>query len=262
MTTVSNPIRLPYVEHGDADGVPVLMLHGWSDSWRSFEPMLGHLPSGVRAIAASQRGHGDAGRPADGYTPADFAADAVRLLDALEIERAVVVGHSMGAWIAERMALDAPERVDGLVLAGAIGPVDTNPAAPELLELVSGFADPVDPDFVREFQLSTTERPLPPGQLDVFVAESLKLPARVWRAAAEGFPRGDLYGELAAIEAPALLIWGDRDAITPRDEQDRLAEAIPGARLSVYEGTGHAVHWEEPERFAAEVAAFAAGVTR
>jgi pimeloyl-ACP methyl ester carboxylesterase len=148
------------------------------------------------------------------------------------------------------------------VLAGAIGPVDANPATPELLELVSGFADPVDPDFVREFQLSTTERPLPAGQLDVFVAESLKLPARVWRAAAEGFPRGDLYGELTAIAAPALLIWGDRDAISPRAEQDRLAEAIPGARLSVYEGTGHAVHWEEPERFAAEVAAFAARVSR
>jgi pimeloyl-ACP methyl ester carboxylesterase len=256
VTTLTNRIQLPYVEHGDPDGMPVLMLHGWSDSWRSFEPVLDHLPAGVRAIAATQRGHGDADRPVEGYAPADFAADAVALLDSLEIERAVVVGHSMGAWVAERIALDHPDRVDGVVLAGAIGPVDANPATPELLELVSGFADPVDPDFVREFQLSTTERPLPAGQLDVFVAESLKLPARVWRAAAEGFPRGDFYGELTAIAAPALLIWGDRDAISPRAEQDRLAEAIPGARLSVYEGTGHAVHWEEPERFAADVAAF------
>ena len=60
-------LRIPYVEHGDRTGTPVLMLHGYTDSWRSFEPLLRHLPPGLRAIAPSQRGHGDAGRPAVGY---------------------------------------------------------------------------------------------------------------------------------------------------------------------------------------------------
>jgi pimeloyl-ACP methyl ester carboxylesterase len=257
MTTLSNAISLPYVEQGDPGGVPVLMLHGWSDSWRSFEPVLPHLPAGVRAIAATQRGHGDAERPADGYAPRDFAADAVALLDSLEIERAVIVGHSMGAWIAERLAIDHPGRVLGVVLAGAIGPVDRNAVLTELQEAVAEFEDPVDPDFAREFQLSTVERPLAPGQLDVFVAETLKLPARVWQATGAAFPRGDLYGQVAAIAAPTLLIWGDRDPIATRDEQDRLVESIPHARLRAYLGTGHAVHWDEPERFAADVGAFA-----
>jgi pimeloyl-ACP methyl ester carboxylesterase len=261
MTTLTNTIELPYVEQGDPDGIPVLLLHGWSDSWHSYEPVLPHLPSDIRAIAVTQRGHGDAQRPADGYASGDMAADAVALLDSLAIERAVVVGHSMGAWVAERIAIEYPERVSGVVLAAAIGPVDANPVAAELLREVAAFSDPVDPDWVRAFQISTTELPLAPEQLDLFVAESLKLPARVWQAAAAAFPRGDLYAELTAIEAPTAVIWGDRDSVGPREEQLRIAAAIGGARLTVYEGIGHALHWEQPERFAADLAAFVAEVT-
>jgi pimeloyl-ACP methyl ester carboxylesterase len=222
--------------------------------------VLPHLPPEIRAIAVTQRGHGDAERPAEGYAPSDLAGDAVALLDTLEIERAVVVGHSMGAWVAERVAIDHPDRVGGIVLAGAIGPVDANPVAAEIMSDVAAFSDPVDPDWVRGFQVSTTERPLAPEQLDVFVAESLKLPARVWQATATGFPRGDLYGELAAIEAPSVVIWGDRDSVGPREEQLRIVAAVGGARLTVYEGIGHALHWEQPERFAADVAGFAVAV--
>jgi non-heme chloroperoxidase len=260
MPTLINPIALPCVEQGDKDGIPVLMLHGWSDSWRSYEPVLPHLPRELRAIVPTQRGHGDAERPAEGYTPGDLASDAVALLDRLEVERAVVVGHSMGAWVAERVAIDHPDRVRGLVLAGAIGPVDANPVADELLREAAAFRDPVDPDWVRGFQIGTTERPLDPAQLDAFVEESLKLPARVWSAVAAGFPRGDLYGELAAIDVATAVLWGDCDSVGPREEQLRIAASIPGATLTVYEGTGHALHWEEPERFAADVAAFAAEV--
>jgi non-heme chloroperoxidase len=252
-------VRLQYVEQGEPHGIPVLLLHGWSDSWRSFEPVLPYLPGDLRAIALTQRGHGDADRPQSGYVPRDLAADAVALLGVLDIERALVVGHSMGAWVAERIAVDWPERVRGLVLAGALGPVEGNPVATELFDEVLTFSDPIDPGFVAEFQRSTIARPLPDGQLEVFVAESLKMPARVWRATAAAFRDIDVYADAAAIAAPALVIWGDRDDITPRDEQDRLVAAIPQARLRVYEGTGHALHWEEPARFAADVAAFATG---
>src|SRR5690242_19231314 len=89
-------LRLPCAQFGDAGGMPVLLLHGYTDSWRSFELVLPHLLCGIRAVVPTQRGHGDAGRPECAYTPADFAADASAVLDALGIERAVVVGHSMG----------------------------------------------------------------------------------------------------------------------------------------------------------------------
>ena len=123
--------------------------------------------------------------------------------------------------------------------------------------VVSGLTDPVDPGFVREFQEGTVARPVPPAFLDTVVRESLKVPARVWQAVFEGFLGADFSARLGEIEVATLIVWGDRDAICPRSEQEALATAIPGARLVVYPGAGHAPHWEEPERFAADLAAFA-----
>jgi non-heme chloroperoxidase len=100
--------KLEYVEQGDRSGVPLVLLHGYTDSWRSFEPVLPHLPSDVRAFALTQRGHGDAARPAHRYGPPDFAADVARFMDRLGIGAAVIAGHSMGASVAQRFALDHP----------------------------------------------------------------------------------------------------------------------------------------------------------
>jgi pimeloyl-ACP methyl ester carboxylesterase len=125
-------LRIPYVRQGDPEGMLVLLLHGYADSWRSFELLLPHLPRGLRAIAPTQRGHGDAGRPAQGYTPRDFAEDAVALLDALGIERALVVGHSMGGQAALRLAIDNPRRVLGVVLVNGFATLDGDPVARRL----------------------------------------------------------------------------------------------------------------------------------
>jgi pimeloyl-ACP methyl ester carboxylesterase len=145
--------KLDYVEQGKASGIPVVLLHGWTDSWHSFEPVLPHLPSDLRAFAITQRGHGDAGRPALGYGPRDFAADVAQFMDLLGIGAAVIAGHSMGSSIAERFALDHPERTLGLVLLGAFTSWRDNPGVMELwTTAISTLEDPVDPDFVRSFR--------------------------------------------------------------------------------------------------------------
>jgi non-heme chloroperoxidase len=249
-------VRLPYVEQGDPAGVPVVLLHGYTDSWHSFERVLPHLPASIHAFAPSQRGHGDADRPAAGYRPRDFAADLVAFMDERGLERAIIAGTSMGSNIAERFALDHPERTLGLVLASAAITWHT-PAVLELWDVVSTLEDPINPDFVREFQESTLAQPIPPAFLETVVAESLKVPARVWRAAfREAHLDVDIAGELDAIETTTLIVCGDRDAIHPRREQEALAKAISGSRHVVYHGAGHALHWEDPERFAADLAAF------
>lgn len=89
------------------------------------------------------------------------------------------------------------------------------------------------------------------------MAESLKLPAWVWRAAFAGLLEMDLSAGLPRIEQPVLLVHGERDAFATREEQDWLLGTLPNARLVSFEGAGHAPHWEEPERFARELAAFA-----
>jgi non-heme chloroperoxidase len=262
--TLPGGLRLPYVEQGDPAGIPIVLLHGYTDSWTSFARLLDHLPHRFRAIALSQRGHGDAGRPLRAYHPRDFADDLADFLDAVGIDAAVIVGHSMGSLVAQRFAIEYPARVRGLVLIGAFTGLGRNPLIRELWEsTVATMTDPVDPAFVREFQLSTLATPVPSDFLDLVVAESLKLPARLWREVLAGQMDENVVGELDRIASPTLVLWGDRDDLFPqRREQERLAAAIGDARLVVYPGIGHALHWEEPVRVAADLASFAQGLGR
>ena len=142
--TLPNGVTLEYVEQGDRHGVPVVLLHGVTDSWRSFEHVLPHLPRSLRAIAVSQRGHGRSSQPATGYRFADFADDLVLFMDTLRIARAVIVGHSMGGGVAQRFALDHPDRTMGVVLAGTSPGMRGNPAVVEFWQSgVSTLTDPI-----------------------------------------------------------------------------------------------------------------------
>lgn len=254
---LTNGVKLRYVEQGDPAGAPVLFLHGITDSWRSFEPVLPHLPASIHAFAISQRGHGDSDRPAADYNTRDFAADIAAFMGAFNLERAVIAGHSMGSSIARRFALDYPERTLGLVLMGSFFAFRGNPELADLRDAVSRLTDPVDYGFALEFQQSTLAGPVPQTYLDVVVEESLKVPARVWRAALEGLLEDDHTAELRRIDSPTLIVWGDKDAFCPDSDQQALRAAIRGSQLITYPGVGHALHWEEPERFAADLAAFA-----
>jgi non-heme chloroperoxidase len=245
-------IRLHYVAQGPAEGPVVLLLHGYADSSFSFSRVLPLLPREARAIAVDQRGHGRSDRPESGYTIDDFATDAVQFLDALDLRSAVVVGHSMGSFIARRLAELAPGRVAGLVLIGS-APVAAGAAMQELVAAVADLSDPVDPAFVRGFQESTVTRSVPPGFMDGVVAESLRVPARVWKAAASGLLDDRSVG---GISCPTLIVGGTADGVFPPEEQSALAAMIPGARLELLDGVGHAPHWEEPERFMVALAPF------
>ncbi len=171
-------VRLEYVEQGDQADTPMVLLHGYTDSWHSFELVLPHLPPFIHAFAPSQRGHGDSERPMAGYRPEDFAADVAAFMDESGLEQAVIVGTSMGSIVAERFALDYPDRVLGLVLASA-AITWHSPALLALWDVVATLEDPVSAEFAREFQESTLARPIPPAFLETVVAESLKVPARV-----------------------------------------------------------------------------------
>jgi pimeloyl-ACP methyl ester carboxylesterase len=254
---LSTGVELAYVEQGDPAGIPMIFLHGITDSWHSFEPVLPHLPNTIHTFALTQRGHGEAERPATGYLPQDFAADVAAFMDALQIERAVIAGHSMGSTNAQRFGLDYPERALGLVLMGSFASFKDKPELVEFVEAgISQLEDPIDPAFAREFQESTLAQPIPPEFLETIVQESLKVPARVWKAAFQGIFEGEFPSELGKIKTPTLIIWGDQDAYCPRSDQETLRTAIVGSRLLVYSGAGHAFHWEEPARFATDLVAF------
>jgi non-heme chloroperoxidase len=249
-----NGPRLHYAETGDSEGQAVIFLHGWPDSWFSFSRVLPLLPHEIRALAVDQRGFGDSDRPSSGYTIPEMAGDVIAFLDALGIERATLVGHSFGSFVARQAAIEQPERVDKLVLIGS-GYSAANPVTREVQSALRDLPDPIPVEFAREFQASTAHRPLPADFFNRIVSESLKLPPRLWRLAFDGLLGHNDTRLLERIEARTLLLWGDRDALFSRVDQDRLVEALPGARLNVYEETGHCPNWEQPERVAADIAA-------
>lgn len=253
---LSNGVTLQYVEQGNSSGVPVLLLHGGTDSLHSFDLVLPHMPDSIHAFALTLRGHGDSSRPDFGYRYVDFAADVAAFMDVIGLESAVVVGHSLGRVIAQRFAIDNPERTTGLVLIGAFAGEPGNPAIIELTEAVSKFSDPIDEGFVREFQKSTLAQPVPPTFLELVIRESLKVPARVWREMFVGIRDDHAASELSKIAVPTLVLSGEKDGFAPSSEVARVAATIPGARFVVYPLAGHALHWEEPARFASDLTAF------
>ncbi len=246
---------LHYAEQGDPRGEAIVFLHGWPDSWFSFSRLVPLLPQQYRAISLDQRGFGDSERPDGGYGICDLATDAVAFLDALSIERATLVGHSFGSFVARRVAIAYPERVARLVLIGS-GLSATNPVTRDVQAALLELADPVPEAFARDFQASTAYIQLPESFFERIVVESRKLPARLWRDALEGLLAYEDAEQLVGIAAPTLLMWGDRDALFPRADQDQLRAAIPGARLTIYPETGHCPNWERPEQVAADLSAF------
>jgi pimeloyl-ACP methyl ester carboxylesterase len=247
--------RLHYAEHGNHDGDPVVFLHGWPDSWFSFSRVVPLLPGRLHAFVPDQRGFGESDRPDGGYGIEEFADDIVAFLDAVSIERATIVGHSFGSFVTRRVAITNPQRVDRIVLIGtAVSAV--SPVTREVQADMVSLEDPVPVEFARSFQAGTAYAPLPDAFFERLIVESMKLPARLWREVLDGVLAYDDAKQLTRITVPTLLLWGERDPLFSRADQDHLVAAIKGARLKIYEETGHCPIWERPELVAADLQEF------
>ncbi|MBA3654979.1 MAG: alpha/beta hydrolase [Actinobacteria bacterium] len=255
--TLETGVTLSYAERGDGSRPPVVLLPGPTDSWRSYEQVLDRMPKSTRTIAVSQRGHGDSDKPATGYRVEDFAGDAISLLDALDIEAAVLVGHSGSCLVTRRVAIAHPDRVAGLVLEASPSTLVDDPGVREFVDsVVCNLDDPIDPAFARSFVIDTSSGDVAPALLDTLAGELMKVPARVWRETFAGLQEYDDLAELSRVTAPALLLWGDADPLVGRHMQEELLRRMASATLIAYPGLGHTPRWEDPARFAADLTAF------
>jgi len=247
-------VSVAYVSAGPAAGAPVVLLHAWGESRRSFDRLLPMLPGTIHAVAMDLRGHGDADKPAAGYSLAEVAADVAAFMDAAGVPSAVLVGSSSGGYVAQQVAITSPHRVAGLVLVGSPRSLQGRPS---FADEVDQLTDPVDAVWVRRF-LDWFPRfhPVPPWYIDGRVHDGARMPAHVWRATLAGLVSARPPTDTATITAPALLVWGARDGLLTYEDQQALAAAIPASRLIVYQDTGHLVLWEQPERVAADLTSF------
>ena len=262
MIRLKSGVSLQYAESVNKDGIPVVFLHGFTDSRHSFDYLVPQLSPAIHWVVISQRGHGQSDKPETNYLPEDFAADLYEFLEVRNIKKPIIVGHSMGATIAEAFALRHPEQLSGLVLISAVPGLRSNPVLREFGNQVALLKDPIDHAFASDFQKSTLSLPIPESFLDTVINETLKVPAAVWRSVMKGLIATDYSRQLKKIRVPTLLIYGDNDNFSSLHDQEQLKADIKNSKLLIYSGVGHAIHWEKPLRTASDISSFIKEVTR
>lgn len=267
-------VELFIQEWGPEDGPVILLIHGtaaWSGLWR--ETMAPLAEAGYRCIAIDIPPFGFSERPpAPLYGNADQAKRIVALMDALGIERAILLGHSFGGGATLETALTIPDRIDALVLADVGGlnlnlqpaPNTQNPSAMQMFLGTPALRNPLlattvtnplftktlisamllDPADATEERIKILQEPL--------VLQGATNTLGDWLQAVLGPQEISLTSDPAnyqSLTMPALILWGDRDTVIPLKEGEYLQSILPDAELVVMQGVNHIPHVEDNETF-------------
>ena len=237
---------------------PLLFLHSLGTELRIWDAVVAHLP-GFRRARFDLRGHGLSDAPAGDYALATLAADALRVLDHVGAERAVLVGVSIGGQVAMQVALDAPERVAGLVLLDTAARIRDRDAWEARRDEVrnGGLASGADAVVGRWWPASShaVERR---GYRNLL----LRTPVAGYLGACAALRDADLRPRTSDVTAPALVLCGAEDTATPPALVQALAASLPDARYVEIAGAGHLPCLDRPAEVAAHVASFMEGSLR
>jgi 3-oxoadipate enol-lactonase len=257
VSVTASEVRIAWERRGD--GPPLLLIHGLGYARWGWEPVAGPLAEDFSLLLFDNRGIGESDAPPGPYTVAELAGDALGVLDAAGVERAHVLGTSLGGMVAQELALAAPERVDRLVLACTTpgGPT----AAPMPERTVQLFAEgPTMPPEValRRFVENALAAGADGSIVDRIMEHRLAIaqPFPAWQAQAAAGTMFDAASRIGAIQAPTLVLHGTDDFVVDPANAELLAALIPGARVELFPGTGHLFFWEQPERFVRVVKEF------
>jgi pimeloyl-ACP methyl ester carboxylesterase len=255
---LSTGFTMKYIEAGNEKGEPMIFLHGITDSSHSFASTAEYLQD-YHLYLLDQRGHGDSERAEGGYTIPQLGEDVIAFMDAKKIDKAIIVGHSMGTFVAHQIASVYPNRVSKLVLIATAPTSVNNAALTDAWKTVGAadFKDPISKDFVVSWQ--TGPNPIDEKFFDGVVAATSSVPARVWKLAFRGLMSDDHSAFLKDITAPTLIIWGTADSIFLKPDQDAMKKLMPKAKFVEYDKVGHNVQWEQPKRVAEDIQAFVKG---
>ena len=264
LVLLPNGQHLAYIDMGDRQGPPVVLIHGYTDNARDWVPLIPYLSKKFRLIVVDIRGHGRSDKPECCYARIDFAYDIKLLLDALHIEKADVVGHSLGSMITQVLAEEWPQRVRKVVLiSSTAGPRPGSPPKKPAFDYaaeIRKLKEPIDPDSPFMIAWWDSPKPVNPEFIKRQRRDAAQIPLAVWLAVLEqGASPSDLQRTLPKLRAPALLIWGSDDPIMDEEGRETLREALPAAEVKVFGGLGHNPFWENPEAVAAVINRFLGG---
>jgi pimeloyl-ACP methyl ester carboxylesterase len=254
MRIVVNDIALQ-VEQRGAGSPALVFLHYWGGSSRTWRHVIDALAPEFRTVAIDQRGWGKSQAPAEGYALADMADDAQAVIATLDLERYILVGHSMGGKVSQWIASRHPRGLMGLVLVAPAPPSPMQLPLEVRQQMVGAYAS-------RASIISTVEQVLAPNglkleDLEMVIADSLAGAL----AAKEAWPlrtsQEDICADVAEIDVPVIVISGERDRVDPPEVLRReLLSQMPHAQLCVLPKAGHLLPLEAPDEVADLIRAF------
>ena len=255
-----NGVRLAYTDNGA--GPAVIAIHGWGASKAVWQPQVEDFARAHRLIAIDFRGNGDSARPrgADLYSPQIVAADVRALMDALGIDRAVLMGQSMGTFVCQMVYHAEPQRVIALVLTGALS------GSPPKGHIAGVWVE----DIVRDIETNGIKSYLDrnvqyffapgadPGLIRAAAVAAYKFDPQAAIAYARSIVGLSIRDKLGEIKVPTLIIDGREDGRTPIEEGEFMNRHLPNAWLKLVPGAGHLVNVEQPHAFNHAVLSFIA----
>lgn len=240
-------MRIVWEERGS--GAPLLLIQGLGYARWSWEPVVPALAERRRVLFFDNRGIGESDKPAGPYTARQMADDALQVLDEAGVDRADVLGASLGGMIAQELAVAAPDRVGRLVLCCTHPGVPHGLPMPEVTVRLFQEAASLEPDVaLRRFVANALGPDASEALVDELTARRLANPPDPdgWQAQAAA---GATFLGVDGIDKPTLLVTGTADNVIDPGNSDLLAERIPSARVERLDGLGHLFFWEEPDRF-------------
>jgi len=255
--------KFRYLER-PGEGPVLLFLHGLGDCADQFEPIAAHLPDTWRLLAMDQRGHGGSFKPAEDYSPLDFAADTKAFLDELDLWSVHLFGHSMGGRNALVLAAQHPERVRSLIL-GDIGPEENF----QDIKDTRSFFERLPKSFADDDKAREHWRKRKPGyseeQIDLLMRNLERAPngSLRWRYSAAGCIAAvmaarsrDWWEFVRGVRSPVLLLHVVNSDELPDEVARRMCRQMPSIRYSRIADSGHNFHLENPKSAAEEIRKF------
>jgi pimeloyl-ACP methyl ester carboxylesterase len=254
--TLENGVTLAHDDAGAENSCPLVLIHGISMSRRYFHRQLGPLSERQRVIAVDLRAHGDSEKVESGHTVPQYARDVDLFMRALSLDRPVLLGWSMGVFVALdyirqfgtggiRALIDVDEAASDFKWDGwAHGFLDL----PTLHSLMTEVQDDRE-EFIKSFVPDMFHHPQAEEELAWMVSESSKLPTGPLSAILFDQTVQDYRDVLPAVDVPTLVCWGEHDQLLPVSGALYMHEQIRGSRLEVFQDSGHCPFLEEPDRF-------------
>lgn len=261
MKIKTNDIELNVRDSGDGSGIALVYLHYWGGSARTWAAVIDALPGPYRHVALDLRGWGASGHPTDGYTLDGMARDVAGVIAALGLDDYILVGHSMGGKLAQRLAADRPDGLRGLVLVAPSPPLPLPLDADQRAMIAHAYDSAASVRATLAHVL--TASPLPRALADQVVADSLRGSAAAKQAWPHTIMAQDITGPARAIDVPVRVVSGELDQVDPPAAlQAHLLPFIRQAVLETVPRRGHLLPLEAPDAVAGTIRRFVADLGR